>query len=174
MSKRETLERLLRQRILILDGAMGTMIQAERLDEAGFRGSAFRDHPRELKGCNDLLCLTQPAIVERIHVRYLDAGADIVETNTFNGTAISLADYGLEGQAFAINKAAAEIARRATAAVESRTRTPRFVAGSMGPTNRTASLSPDVERHGARITSRPAGSSPGASICSCPRRRSTP
>ncbi len=153
MSKRETLERLLRQRILILDGAMGTMIQAERLDEAGFRGSAFRDHPRELKGCNDLLCLTQPAIVERIHVRYLDAGADIVETNTFNASAISLANYGLEGQAFAINEAAASIARRATAAVESRTGTPRFVAGSIGPTNRTASLSPDVERPGFRAVS---------------------
>jgi 5-methyltetrahydrofolate--homocysteine methyltransferase len=150
MSKRETLERLLRQRILILDGAMGTMIQAERLDEAGFRGTTFRDHPRDLKGCNDLLCLTQPAIVERIHVRYLEAGADIVETNTFNATAISLADYGLEGQAFAINRAAAEIARRATAEVERRTGTPRFVAGSIGPTNRTASLSPDVERPGFR------------------------
>ena len=153
MSRIEILRSLLRQRILILDGAMGTMIQAERLDEAGFRGLELRDHPRELKGCNDLLCLTQPRIVEAIHRRYLEAGADIIETNTFNATAISLADYGLEGHAFAINRAAAEIARRAAAAVESATGRPGFVAGSLGPTNRTASLSPDVERPGFRAVS---------------------
>ncbi|HEU5181383.1 MAG TPA: methionine synthase [Candidatus Polarisedimenticolia bacterium] len=154
LSKREQLEALLRQRILILDGAMGTMIQAERLDEAGFRGQAFKDHPRDLKGCNDLLCLTQPRIIEAIHHRYLEAGADILETNTFNATAISLADYGLESQVFDINKAAAEIARRSADAFTAKDpRRPRFVAGSMGPTNRTASLSPDVNRPGFRAVS---------------------
>src|SRR5206468_6385294 len=92
---------------------MGTMIQAEGLDEAGFRGEAFRDHPRDLKGCNDLLSLTRPAIVESIHRKYVAAGADIIETNTFKANAISLADYGLEGEAFALNKAAAVAALRA-------------------------------------------------------------
>ena len=150
MAQHEILDDLLRRRILILDGAMGTMIQAERLDEAGFRGTEFRDHPRELMGCNDLLALTQPEIVERIHLCYLEAGADIIETNTFNATAISLADYGLEAHVFAINRNAAAIARRAAAALTARTGTPRFVAGSIGPTNRTASLSPDVERPGFR------------------------
>ena len=154
MSRREQLETLLRQRILILDGAMGTLIQAERLDEAGFRGKAFRDHPRDLKGCNDLLSLTRPEIVESIHHRYLAAGADIIETNTFTATSISLADYGLEAHAYPLNKAAAEVARRAADAATARDAThPRFVAGSMGPTNRTASLSPDVNRPGFRAVS---------------------
>ena len=93
---------------------MGTMIQAHGLDEAGYRGEAFRDHGQDVRGCNDLLSLTRPDIVEEIHTAYLEAGADIVETNTFTATSISLADYGLGGQAFAINKSAAEIARRAT------------------------------------------------------------
>jgi len=154
LSSDRQLETLLHRRILILDGAMGTMIQAEGLDEAGFRGTAFRKHPRELKGCNDLLSLTRPEIVEAIHHRYLAAGADIVETNTFNATAVSLADYGLEEQVFAINKAAAETARRAADSVTAKDPDrPRFVAGSMGPTNRTASLSPDVNRPGFRAVS---------------------
>ena len=154
MSKREQLEALLSRRILILDGAMGTMIQAEGLDEAAFRAEAFHDHGRDLKGCNDLLCLTQPAIVEAIHHRYLSSGADLIETNTFNATAISLADYALEEQVFAINKAAAEIARRAADSFTAKhPDRPRFVAGSMGPTNRTASLSPDVNRPGFRAVS---------------------
>jgi len=146
MTKRQQLEQLLEQRILVLDGAMGTMIQACGLDEAGFRGEAFADHPRSLKGCNDLLSLTRPDVIERIHLEYLEAGADIIETNTFNAQSISLADYGLESQSFAINKAAAEVARRAADEMTRRTPDrPRFVGGSMGPTNRTASLSPDIE-----------------------------
>ena len=145
MSVKSTLERLLAERILLFDGAMGTMIQSYRLDEAGFRGEAYADHPKDLKGCNDLLSITQPGIIEEIHLAYLEAGADIIETNSFNATAVSLADYGLEGHAFAVNKAAAETAR--CAADKMMARTPerlRFVAGSIGPTNKTASLSPDV------------------------------
>jgi 5-methyltetrahydrofolate--homocysteine methyltransferase len=139
-----TLEELLRRRIVILDGAMGTMIQQLRLDEAAFRGREFADHPRDLKGCNDLLCLTQPALIEEIHRQYLAAGADIIETNTFNSTAISLADYQLEHRAYDLNVAGAEVARRAAAAAASADGRPRFVAGAIGPTNRTASLSPEV------------------------------
>ena len=141
MGTKEQLDRLFRERILIMDGAMGTMIQAQGLDEGDFRGALFRDHPSDLKGCNDLLALTQPALIESIHAQYFDAGADIVETNTFNATATSLADYGLQDHAFEINRAAAEAARRA---VDARSDRPRFVAGALGPTNRTASLSPDV------------------------------
>jgi 5-methyltetrahydrofolate--homocysteine methyltransferase len=135
----------LERRILIIDGAMGTMIQRYGLDEAAYRGSEFASHPRDLKGNNDLLCLTQPHIIEEIHEQYLEAGADLIETNTFNAQAISLADYGFEPLAYRINLAAAQIARRAadraSAADPSK---PRFVAGAIGPTNRTASLSPDV------------------------------
>ncbi|HEX4822997.1 MAG TPA: methionine synthase [Candidatus Polarisedimenticolaceae bacterium] len=140
------LARLLLERILVLDGAMGTMIQSYRLGEADFRGERFKDHSKDLKGCNDLLCLTRPEVVHEIHTKYLDAGADILETNTFNAQAISLADYGMERHAYEINKAAAEIAvRAARAATAAHPGKPRFVAGSLGPTNRTASLSPDVE-----------------------------
>jgi 5-methyltetrahydrofolate--homocysteine methyltransferase len=142
----ETLNRLFRQRILVLDGAMGTMVQSYKLGEEEFRGARFADHPRELKGCNDLLSLTRPAVVDEIHRKYLDAGADIIETNTFNSQAISLADYGLEAFSYEMNKAAAELAvRAARAATKANTAKPRFVAGALGPTNRTASLSPDVE-----------------------------
>ena len=133
----------LQQRILIIDGAMGTMIQRYKLDEAGYRGSRFANHPRDLKGANDLLSLTQPHIIEEIHRAYLDAGADIIETNTFNAQAISMADYGLEPFCYEMNLASARIARKAADAVSTADR-PRFVAGAMGPTNRTASLSPDV------------------------------
>jgi len=141
----QTLERLLGQRILIIDGAMGTMIQAYGLDEAGYRGAEFREHGQDLRGCNDLLSLTRPEIVEEIHTRYLEAGADIIETNTFTATAISLADYGLSDQTLAINKSAAEVAKRATRRMNCSTPDrPRFVAGSIGPTNKTASISPDV------------------------------
>jgi len=133
----------LQQRILIIDGAMGTMIQRYRLDEDGFRGAQFAKHPRDLKGANDLLSLTQPQIIEEIHRAYLEAGADIIETNTFNAQAISMADYGLESYCYDMNLAAARIARKAADAYSTSDR-PRFVAGSMGPTNRTASLSPDV------------------------------
>jgi len=138
----EKLLEALQQRILIIDGAMGTMIQRYKLDESGYRGSQFANHPRDLKGANDLLSLTQPRIIEEIHRAYLDAGADIIETNTFNAQAISMADYGLQPFVYDINLASARIARKAVDAC-SKDR-PRFVAGSIGPTNRTASLSPDV------------------------------
>ncbi|MCU1227774.1 MAG: methionine synthase, partial [Acidobacteria bacterium] len=133
----------LRKRILIIDGAMGTMIQRYKLEDADYRGERFADHPRDLKGNNDLLCLTRPEIIEEIHRQYLDAGADLIETNTFNAQAISMADYGLESLSYEINVAAAQLARRAVDAYSTPER-PRFVAGAMGPTNRTASLSPDV------------------------------
>ena len=146
MSADPAFARLLRERILVLDGAMGTMLQSYRLDEADFRGNRFPDHPRDLKGCNDVLSLTRPEAVAEVHGAYLAAGADIIETNTFNAQAVSLADYGLEAHAYEINKAAAEIAVRAARAAAMKTPDkPRFVAGAIGPTNRTASLSPDVE-----------------------------
>jgi 5-methyltetrahydrofolate--homocysteine methyltransferase len=133
----------LKRRILIIDGAMGTMIQRYKLDESAYRGSRFANHPRDLKGAADVLCLTRPQVIEEIHRAYLEAGADIIETNTFNAQAISMADYGLEPYIYEINVAAARIARKAADAYSTPER-PRFVAGSMGPTNRTASLSPDV------------------------------
>jgi 5-methyltetrahydrofolate--homocysteine methyltransferase len=149
-----SLVELCSRRILVLDGAMGTMIQSYRLDEAGYRGAEFCDHPRPLKGANDLLSLTQPQIIEEIHRKYLEAGADVIETNTFNGTTISMADYGLERHIYEINRRAAEIAR---AAADEFTRKnpekPRFVAGSMGPTTRTSSISPDVTNPAFRAVS---------------------
>ncbi len=148
---KEQLQQLLAERILLLDGAMGTMIQRHKLEEADFRGDAYADHSAELKGCNDLLSVTQPAIIEEIHRAFLEAGADIIETNTFNTTSISMADYELESEVYAINKAAAEVARRAADAFTAlNPEKPRFVAGSIGPTNRTASMSPDVNNPGFR------------------------
>ena len=139
------LEDILRRRIAIIDGAMGTMIQSHKLDESGYRGQQFAHHPHDLKGCNDLLCLTQPNIIESIHREYLEAGADIIETNTFNSTSISMADYKLEHVVYDLNVAGATVARNAVATVLAKDPTrPRFVAGAMGPTNRTASMSPDV------------------------------
>src|SRR5947209_12388935 len=139
------LEQLLQTRIAILDGAMGTMIQAQRLDESGFRGRQFADHPSDLKGCNDLLCITRPELVEAIHRQYLEAGADIIETNTFNSTSISMADYKLERLVYDLNLAGARVARRAVEKVMGADPArPRFVAGAIGPTNRTASMSPNV------------------------------
>ena len=139
------LEHALRERILVLDGAMGTMIQRYRMDEEDFRGARFADHPSPLKGANDLLSLTCPDVVREIHEGYLAAGADIVETNTFNATAVAMADYGLESAAYDINLASARLARAAADAFTARDPSrPRFVAGALGPTNRTASISPDV------------------------------
>src|SRR5437660_1564053 len=139
------LEQLLQTRIAILDGAMGTMIQAQRLDESGFRGRQFANHPSDLKGCNDLLCITRPELVEAIHRQYLEAGADIIETNTFNSTSISMADYKLERLVYDLNLAGARVARRAVEKVMAADPArPRFVAGAIGPTNRTASMSPNV------------------------------
>jgi 5-methyltetrahydrofolate--homocysteine methyltransferase len=144
---------LIRERILILDGAMGTMIQRHKLTEADYRGDRWRDHGHDLKGCNDLLAITRPDLIEAIHAEYLSAGADIIESNSFNATSIALADYGLSDLAYEINRSAAEIARRATAKAAAERGAPCFVAGSIGPTNRTASLSPDVNRPGFRAVS---------------------
>jgi 5-methyltetrahydrofolate--homocysteine methyltransferase len=150
----EALKREAKQRILILDGAMGTMIQRHKLDEAGYRGDRFKDHARDLKGNNDLLVLTQPKIIAAIHDAYLEAGADIVETNTFNAQAISQSDYGLEDISYEMNVAAAKLARASADAWTKKTPgKPRFVAGAIGPTNRTASISPDVNNPGFRNVS---------------------
>jgi len=136
--------RLLGERILVLDGAMGTVIQSYHLGEADYRGERFRDWPKDLKGNNDLLVLTRPDVIGEIHRRYLEAGADIVETNTFNSNATSQADYGTEALVRELNLTAAQVARRAADDVAARTGRQRFVAGALGPTNRTASLSPNV------------------------------
>ena len=150
----EHLERLLRERIVIIDGAMGTMIQQHKLDEAAFRGARFADwRGKDLKGLNDLLNVTQPEVIEEIHRQYLEAGADIIETNTFNSQSISLADYGMESLAYELTKAGAECARRAADAVE-QAQPGRicFVAGAIGPTTKTSSISTDVNNPGARGT----------------------
>ncbi len=145
------LEAAAAKRILIIDGAMGTMIQRHKLDEAGYRGERFKDWSRDVKGNNDLLVLTQPQIIGEIHEAYLEAGADILETNTFNAQAISLADYGMQDLAYEINVAAARIARAAADKWTKKTpEKPRFVAGAVGPTNRTASISPKVSDPGFR------------------------
>lgn len=142
---------LLKSRILVLDGGMGTMIQSYRLEEADYRGSDFASHPSALKGNNDLLVLTQPKIISAIHKAYLEAGADIIETNTFNATKISQSDYQLENYAREINFRAAKLAREACDEITLKNPTkPRFVAGALGPTNRTASISPDVNNPGFR------------------------
>ncbi|PLX38338.1 MAG: methionine synthase [Hyphomicrobiales bacterium] len=140
-----------RERILVLDGAMGTMIQQLKLDEAGYRGARFADWEKDVKGNNDLLNLTQPDAIRAIHKEYIDAGADIVETNTFSSTSIAQADYGMEALAYELNREAARLAREACeAAMAENPDRPRFVAGALGPTNRTASLSPDVNDPGYR------------------------
>ena len=139
----------LEKRVLILDGAMGTMIQDLGLSEADFRGARFLEHPKDLRGANDVLVLTQPDAIETIHREYLAAGADILETNTFNATSVGLAEYGLEGVIYELNVKAARLAKRAADAFTTPEK-PRFVAGALGPTNRTASLSPDVNRPGFR------------------------
>ncbi|MFL5402517.1 MAG: methionine synthase [Gemmatimonadales bacterium] len=145
------LEPLLARRILVLDGAMGTMIQSYHLDEKDYRGERFAAWHRDLKGNNDLLSLTQPAIIRAIHAAYLEAGADILETNSFNSTAVSLADYGMEELVYELNQASARLARDVADDFESQDPdSPRYVAGVLGPTNRTASLSPDVNDPGFR------------------------
>ena len=167
------LDELLKERILILDGAMGTMIQTYALEEQDHRGmrfpesaadsphdhkhqgacpsARFADHPCDLKGNNDLLTLTRPDIIDAIHRAYLEAGADIIETNTFNSTAIAMADYRLEDRAYTLNREGARLARAIADEFEAKDpRQPRFVAGVLGPTNRTASISPDVKNPGFR------------------------
>ena len=141
----------LSERILLLDGAMGTMIQGEKLEEADFRGDRFEDHSDDLKGNNDLLTLTRPDIIKRIHTDFMNVGCDLVETNTFNANRISQADYALEDLAEEINREAARLAREACDEVEAETPDkPRFVVGTIGPTNQTASISPDVSSPGYR------------------------
>ncbi|MEK4032865.1 methionine synthase [Methylocystis sp. IM3] len=146
----KALEEAARTRILILDGAMGTMIQRHAFEEADFRGDRFKNHAKDLRGNNDLLILTQPDAIKAIHTAYLEAGADIIETNTFSSTTIAQADYGLESLAYELNLEGARLARAAADDVAARTGVRRFVAGSIGPTNRTASISPDVSNPGFR------------------------
>jgi 5-methyltetrahydrofolate--homocysteine methyltransferase len=151
VTRAEQLESLLRQRIVVLDGAMGTMIQAHKLDEAAFRGKRFKSWPRDLRGLNDLLNLTSPGLIEQIHREYLEAGADIIETNTFNAQALSLADYGMEALGYEISKAGAECARRAADDVmASQPGRLCLVAGALGPSNKTISISTDVNNAAAR------------------------
>ncbi|MDT8415377.1 MAG: homocysteine S-methyltransferase family protein [Flavobacteriaceae bacterium] len=140
-----TLHTLLADRILVLDGAMGTMIQQYKFSEEDFRGQRFRDFPISVKGNNDLLSLTQPEAIFDIHCKYLEAGADLIETNTFSATTIAMADYQMENLAYELNLASAKLAKKAAQKFTARTpEKPRFVAGAIGPTNKTASMSPDV------------------------------
>ncbi|NJO35446.1 MAG: 5-methyltetrahydrofolate--homocysteine methyltransferase [Rhodospirillales bacterium] len=149
-----SLKEAVAKRILIIDGAMGTMIQRHKLKEADYRGARFANYHRDVAGNNDLLVLTQPQIISQIHNDYLAAGADIIETNTFNAQRISMADYGMEDLSYEINVAAARLAREAADAWTRKTPDqPRFVAGAIGPTNRTASISPDVNNPGFRNVS---------------------
>ena len=150
----DALEMALKSRILVLDGAMGTMIQGHDIDEAGYRGTRFADHPCPQKGNHDLLSLTKPEIVSGIHTAFLDAGVDILETNTFNSTTIAQADYMMEAEVYELNRAGAQLAREAAdKAAETTPGQPRFVAGALGPTNRTCSISPDVNDPGFRNVS---------------------
>ena len=151
------IEQELKKRILVIDGAMGTMIQRYNLTEADYRGERFKDWPTDIKGHNDLLCLTQPQVIKEIHLQYLEAGADIIETNTFNAQRVSLADYQMEDLAYEINVAAARIAKEAIAEFKAKhpgqANEPKFVAGAIGPMNKTLSLSPDVNNPGFRALS---------------------
>ena len=143
----KNLKKILQSKILLLDGAMGTMVQSYNLNENDFRGEEFKNHPKDLKGNNDILSLVRPDIVNKIHMDYLNAGADLIETNTFNSTSISQEDYGLQDRAYDINVAAARIAKEACELVtKENSSKPRFVCGAIGPTNRTASMSPDVSK----------------------------
>ena len=145
----QALKHALKERILILDGGMGTMIQSYKLEEQDYRGKRFADWPSDVKGNNDLLVLTRPDVIGAIEKAYLDAGADILETNTFNATQVSLADYGMQGLAYELNVEGARLARKIADAKTLETpEKPRFVAGVIGPTSRTCSLSPDVNNPG--------------------------
>ena len=146
-----SIEKELKKRILVLDGAMGTMLQAYKFSEEDFRGERFKDHPTPLQGNNDLLSITQPEAIKTVHGKYFEAGADIIETNTFSGTTIAMADYQLEDLVYELNFQSAKIAKQvATVFTLKEPHKPRFVAGSIGPTNRTASMSPDVNDPGYR------------------------
>jgi len=146
-----TIREEIQKRILILDGAMGTMLQAYKFAEEDFRGKRFKDYPTPLQGNNDLLSLTQPEAIKEIHAKFLEVGADIIETNTFSGTSIAMADYNMENLVYELNFESAKLAREVADEFTKREpNKPRFVAGSMGPTNRTASMSPDVNDPGFR------------------------
>ena len=148
---KEQIEKILKERILVLDGAMGTMIQAYQFGEEDYRGERFKDYEILLKGNNDLLSLTQPTAIKEIHRKYLEAGADIIETNTFSGTTIAMADYAMEELVYELNYESARLAKEVAAEFSRKEpHKPRFVAGSMGPTNKTASMSPDVNDPGFR------------------------
>jgi len=147
----KTIQDCLKERILIIDGAMGTMIQRHKLEEADYRGERFKDWHTDVKGNNDLLSITQPQIIEGIHKEYLEAGADIIETNTFSSTTIAQADYDMQSLAYELNVASAQCARRAADEYTKKNpNKPRFVAGAIGPLNKTLSLSPDVNNPGFR------------------------
>jgi len=147
-----SIQETLKKRILVIDGAMGTMIQRHKLTEADYRGTRFADWPSDLKGNNDLLCITQPAIVTGIHLQYLEAGADIIETNTFSSTSIAMADYDMQSLAYELNVAAAKCVQEAINQYKSKhpNATEKYIAGSIGPLNKTLSLSPDVNNPGFR------------------------
>lgn len=154
MTKEQLLRDLLAKRILVIDGAMGTMIQRYKLTEEDYRGERFKDYPSDLKGNNDLLVITQPQIIKEIHREYLDAGADIIETNTFNAQAVSLADYDMQALSYEMNLAAAKVAREAVDEyMKEHPGAIKFVAGAIGPMNKTLSLSPDVNDPGYRAIS---------------------
>jgi 5-methyltetrahydrofolate--homocysteine methyltransferase len=147
----EEIQKIIKERILVLDGAMGTMLQAYKFSEEDFRGDRFKNYPISLKGNNDLLSITQPQAIKEVHAKYFEAGADIVETNTFSGTTIAMADYQLEDLVYELNYQSAKIAKEVAVKFTAKEpHKPRFVAGSIGPTNRTASMSPDVNDPGYR------------------------
>ena len=147
----QDIKKILKERILVLDGAMGTMIQRYKLEEEDFRGERFKDHKHSLKGNNDILSITRPEIIKEIHTKYFQAGADIAETNTFSSTSIAQSDYKMEDIVYELNFQSAKIAKEVADEFTKREpHKPRFVAGSIGPTNRTASLSPDVNDPGYR------------------------
>ena len=149
--KMKNIKQEIKKRILVLDGAMGTMLQAYKFSEEDFRGERFKDYSTPLKGNNDLLSITQPQAIKEIHAKYFKAGADIVETNTFSGTSIAMADYQMEDLVYELNYESAKIAKEvANEFTKNEPDKPRFVAGSIGPTNRTASMSPDVNDPGFR------------------------
>src|SRR5688572_12835234 len=150
MNRPQLLRQLFAERIVVLDGAMGTMIQQHKLDEAAYRGTRFADWKKDLKGCNDLLVITRPEVIAGIHAEFIQAGADIISTNTFNATATAMADYGMEGLVHELNVTAAQLARRVADEQGAKLGRPVFVAGALGPTNRTASISPDVNDPGFR------------------------
>ncbi|PLX14663.1 MAG: hypothetical protein C0597_09675, partial [Marinilabiliales bacterium] len=150
MNLLEKIKAELKERIFVLDGAMGTMIQSYKLDEEAYRGERFKNIEKPIKGNHDILSITQPKIIEEIHECYLEAGADLIETNTFNANAISLSDYNMQDLAYELNVESAKIAKIAAEKWSAKTTKQRYVVGSMGPTNRTASISPDVNRPGFR------------------------